>query len=116
MSEFIVRTLLCVCVCHLYGLYNPQIGDALGVVKGSLYRSLGALSLYYARRLCLRIGCVIGAAAIRSVEGQSASTQSRRRITVSVDDTNVPCDGEQVSYCGRWWSKNTMGLSGARTC
>ena len=110
MSEFIVRTLLCVCVCHLYGLYNPnQIGDALGVVKGSLYRSLGALSLYYARRLCLRIGCAIGAVAIKSVEGQSASTQSRRRITVSVDDTNIPCNGEQVSYCGQWWSKKHNG-------
>ena len=42
---------------------------------------------------------------IKDAENKSASTQSRRRMTVSVDDTNLPRDGETLSYCSKGWSK-----------
>ena len=42
---------------------------------------------------------------IKDAESKSASTQSRRRMTVSVDDTNLPRQGETLSYCSKWWSK-----------
>ena len=38
-------------------------------------------------------------------ENKSASTQSRRCSTVTVDGTNVPRDGSHISYCARRWSK-----------
>ena len=42
---------------------------------------------------------------IKDAENKSASTQSRRCITVSVDNTNVPRDASRIAYCARWWSK-----------
>ena len=93
-------------VCHLFGLYNPnQVSDALELPKARLYRDLGRLSLYHAKCLNLRLGCVIAVKFIRDAENKSASTQSRRCITVSVDDTNLPRDGNRLAYCSRWWSK-----------
>ena len=36
----VVETLLLLCVCHLFGLYNPnQVSDALGLAKAGLYRT-----------------------------------------------------------------------------
>jgi len=34
----------------------------------------------------------------------SAATKSRRRITLSVDDTVQERDGRLLSYCYHWWS------------
>ena len=103
----VIETLLLLCVCHLFGLYNPNqvVSDALELPKARLYRDIGALSLYHARCLNLRLGCAMAADFIKNVESKSASTQSRRRMTVSVDDTNLPRDGETLSYCSKWWSK-----------
>ena len=42
---------------------------------------------------------------IKDTESKSASTQSRRCITVSVDDSNLPRDAEAMAYCSRYYSK-----------
>ena len=102
----VVETVVVLSVCHLFGLYNPnQVSDALELPKGRLYRHLGTLSLYHAKCLNLRLGCAIAVELIRDSENKSAATQSRRCITVSVDNTNVPRDGRCLAYCARWWSK-----------
>ena len=102
----VIETLLLLCVCHLFGLYNPnQVADALELPKARLYRDIGALSLYHSKSLNLRLGCAIAVDFIKDAESKSASTQSRRRITVSVDDTHLPREGETLSYCSKWWSK-----------
>ena len=102
----IVETVLVLSVCHLFGLYNPnQVADALELPKGRLYRDLGRLSLYHAKCLNLRLGCAMAVDFIKDAESKSASTQSRRRMTVSVDDTHLPREGETLSYCSKWWSK-----------
>ena len=106
----LVETVVILSVCHLFGLYNPnQVADALELPKARLYRPLGTLSLYHAKCLNLRLGCAIAVELIKDAESKSASTQSRRCITVSVDDTNVPRNGESLSYCARWWSKKHNG-------
>ena len=106
IASQIVETVVVLSVCHLFGLYNPnQVSDALELPKGRLYRDLGHLSLYHAKCLNLRLGCAIAVKFIRDAENKSASTQSRRCITVSVDDTNLPRDGNRLAYCSRWWSK-----------
>ena len=104
MTSQVVETLVLLCVCHLFGLYNPnQVADALKLPKAGLYRSLGSLSLYHAKSLNLRLGCAMAVDFIKDAESKSASTQSRRRITVSVDDSNLPRDGETLAYCSHYY-------------
>ncbi len=107
MRQQIIETLLLLCVCHLFGLYNPnQVADALKLPKARLYRNLGnPLSLYHSKCLNLRLGCAMAIDFITDTESKSASTQSRRCITVSVDDTNLPRDAETLSYCSNYYSK-----------
>ena len=106
ITQQIVETLLLLSVCHLFGLYNPnQVADALKLPKARLYRSLDSLSLYHSKCLNLRLGCVMAVAFIKDTESKSASTQSRRCITISVDDTNLPRDAETIAYCSKCYSK-----------
>ena len=121
MRQQVVETLLLLCVCHLFGLYNPnQVSDALKLPKARLYRGIGALSLYHAKSLNLRLGCAMALDFITDAESKSASTQSRRCITISVDDTNLPRDGETLSYCSNdysrkhktsIWCQNVLGIT-----
>ena len=93
-------------VLHLFGLYNPnQVADALKLPKARLYRSLGSLSLYHSKCLNLRLGCAMAVDFIKDAESKSPSTQSRRRITISVDDTNLPREAETLAYCSHYYSK-----------
>ena len=106
ITQQVVETLLLLCVCHLFGLYNPnQVADALKLPKARLYRGLGSLSLYHAKCLNLRLGCAMAVDFIKDTENKSASTQSRRCITISVDDTNLPRDAETMAYCSNYYSK-----------
>ena len=106
LSQQIVETLVLLCVCHLFGLYNPnQVADALELPKARLYRSLSSVSLYHAKCLNLRLGCAMAVDFIKDTESKSASTQSRRCITVSVDDTNLPREAETLAYCSTYYSK-----------
>ena len=105
ITSQVVETLLVLSVCHLFGLYNPnQVADALDLPKARLYRRIGALSLYHAKSLNLRLGCAMALDFIKDAESKSASTRSRRCITVSVDDTNLPRDGETLAYTSNYWS------------
>lgn len=102
----LTETLLLLSTGHLFGLYNPnQVADALSLSKSKLYRRLNGFSLYQWKSLLVRIGCSIAIEEIRNTESKSASTQSRRCITISVDDTNDPRYGKLLSYCYNWWSK-----------
>lgn len=106
MTQQIVETLVLLSICHLFGLYNPnQVADALGLPKTRLYRRMGSLSLYHAKSLNLRLGSAIAVDFIKDAESKSASTQSRRCITLSVDDTNLPRETGALAYCSKWWSK-----------
>ena len=121
MTQQIVETLLLLCVCHLFGLYNPnQVADALKLPKAGLYRRIGSLSLYHAKSLNLRLGCAMAVDFIKDAESKSASTQSRRCITVSVDDSNLSREGETLSYCSTYystkhsapiWCQNVLGIT-----
>lgn len=121
MTQQVVETLLLLCVCHLFGLYNPnQVADALKLPKAGLYRRIGSLSLYHAKSLNLRLGCAMALDFIKDVENKSASTQSRRCITVSVDDTNLPREADALSYCSSYystkhktsiWCQNVLGIT-----
>ena len=121
ITSQVVETLLVLSVCHLFGLYNPnQVADALELPKARLYRDIGALSLYHAKSLNLRLGCAMAIDFIKDAESKSASTRSRRCITVSVDDTNLPRDGDTLAYTSNdystkhkmpIWCQNVLGIT-----
>ncbi|MCG9127377.1 transposase [Candidatus Poribacteria bacterium] len=77
----------------------------MSIPKANLYRHLKGFSVYQWKSLLVRIGCSIAIQEIRETESKSASTKSRRCITISVDDTNVSRYGKLLSYCYNWWSK-----------
>ena len=102
----IIDTLLLLSVCHLFGLYNPnQVADALTLPKAGLYRDLHAVSQHHWKYLNVRLGCAMALDLIKDTESKSDSTQSRRCITISVDDSNVDRYGKTIAYCSNWWSK-----------
>ena len=106
MTYQLQEVLLLLSMGHLFGLYNPnQIANALAISRSNLYRQLKAFSLYQWKCLLRRIGCTIALAEIQDVESKSASTKSRRRITISVDDTNDSRYGKLLSYNYTWWLK-----------
>ena len=121
MTQQIVETLVLLCVCHLFGLYNPnQVADALRLPKARLYRRIGSLSLYHAKSLNLRLGCAMALDFIKDAENKSASTQSRRCMTLSVDDTHLPREADALSYCSNYystkhktsiWCQNVLGIT-----
>ena len=105
MTPELSETLLLLSTGHLFGLYNPnQVADALGISKNRLYRDLKNMSLYQWKSLLVGITSTLAIEEIRQTQGKSASTQSRRCITISVDDTNEPRYAKTLSYSYNWWS------------
>lgn len=100
MTHQLAETLLLLTIGHLFGLYNPnQVADALSVSKNRLYRDFKEMSLYQWKSVLGGITSTIAIEAIREAESKSASTQSRRCITISVDDTHDPRYGQTLAYC-----------------
>ncbi|MDE0426175.1 MAG: transposase [Candidatus Poribacteria bacterium] len=105
MTSELAETLLLLSTGHLFGLYNPnQVADALSISKNKRYRDLKEMSLYQWKSLLVGVASTIAIEAIRQTESKSASTQSRRCITISVDDTNDPRYAKTLSYGYKWWS------------
>ncbi len=61
------------------------------------------MSQYHWKCLNARFGCAMALELIKDTESKSASTQSRRRPTLSVDDSNVDQYGKTMSYCSNWF-------------
>ena len=107
MTPELAETLLLLSTGHLFGLYNPnQVADALSISKNRLYRDLKDMSLYQWKSLLVGITSTLAIEEIRQTQAKSASTQSRRCITISVDDTNDPRYAKTLSYFYKWWSKD----------
>ncbi len=100
-----LETLTGLVIGHLFGVYNlNQLADALEIPKSGLYEHLSEFSLYQWKRMLLVIGCTAAVERIQQTESMSAATQSRRRITISVDDTVQQRNGKVLSYCYHWYS------------
>jgi hypothetical protein len=100
-----ISVLTSLIVGHLFGLYNlNQLSLALGIPKSSLYNRLSHWSLYQWKRLLLEIACQQAYERIVQTESMSEATQSRKRITLSVDDTVQQRDGKVLAYCYHWYS------------
>ncbi|HIB91235.1 TPA: hypothetical protein EYO57_29275 [Candidatus Poribacteria bacterium] len=99
-----IETLTSLLIGHLFGLCNlNQLADALCIPKSGLYAHLSKWSLYQWQRLLVVVGCQQVVDTIKQIEQMSASTKSRRRITLSVDDTVEQRHGKVLAYCS-WYS------------
>lgn len=105
MTPGLSETLLLLSMGHLFGLYNPnQVAEALGISKNKRYRDLKGMSLYQWKSVLVKLTSTIAIEEMRQTQLKSASTRSRRCITISVDDTNDPRYAKTLSYCYKWWS------------
>ncbi len=100
-----IETLTSLLIGHLFGLCNlNQLADALCIPKSGLYEHLSKWSLYQWQRLLVVVGCQQVVDTIKQIEQMSASTKSRRRITLCVDDTVEQRHGKVLAYCYSWYS------------
>lgn len=100
-----IEVLTWLIVGHLFGLHNlNQLADALELPKSALYAHLAEWSLSQWKRMLFEIGCHQAISHIKQTESMSASTQSRRRITLCVDDTVLDRNGNVLAYCYHWYS------------
>jgi len=100
-----IEVLTWLIIGHLFGLYNPnQLADALSIPKSALYTHLAVWSPYQWKRLLLEVGCNQAKELIEQTLAMSDATKSRRRITLSVDDTVQQRNGKVISYCYNWYS------------
>jgi hypothetical protein len=104
-QEEAIEVLTWIIVGHLFGLHNPnQFADALGIPTSTLYSRLASFSCYQWKRLLLEVGCNQAKDLIETTNEMSDATKSRRRITLSVDDTVQERNGKVLSYCYNWYS------------
>jgi len=116
-----VEVLLMLVLGHVFGYYNPhQLAQRLGIPKSQLYQELKRWSLYQWRRQLMLIGCEYAVQRLKELDGKSAATLSRRRVTIAVDDTVVDRFGNLLSLTYSWWSgrakkvikgQNILGLT-----
>jgi hypothetical protein len=101
-SDFVLTGLI---VGHLFGWYHPnQLADALELPKSALYTHLADWSLEQWKKFLFSRGCHQAIEPIKLTESMSASTQSRRRMTIGVDDTVMDRNGKVLSDCYHGYS------------
>lgn len=104
----VFQTLMGLSLAHFFGCYNPkQLADYLDLPHQRLYEQLKSLSLYSLKKMLLRFMVHQAVETLKPVLGQSAATQSRAGITLSVDNSVIDRLGRVLRctyswYSGRW--------------
>lgn len=103
--EAAFEVLLMVALGHLFECYTPhQLAEQLDIPKHRLYDEMKNWSVKQWRRMLVVVGCQVALQRLREVTGKSAATQSRARITVSVDDSVIDRWGRWLGLVYSWWS------------
>src|SRR5687768_13751231 len=104
-KEEIVEVMLVLAVGMLAGLYNPnQVAIQLNKKPKEYYQYLKELSLYHWRELLDSMMMDVAIERLKQYQESSPSTQSRRQVTISVDDSLIKRLGEYLSYVWSWYS------------
>lgn len=116
-----IEILLMLVVGHVFGYYTPnQLAQRLGLSKSQLYQELKQWSIFQWRRQLMVMGCEYALQRLQQLQGKSAATHSRMRITIGVDDTVVDRLGRVLALTYSWWSgrakqvvqgQNILGLT-----
>jgi hypothetical protein len=99
------QTLMGLSLAHFFGCYNPkQLADHLGIPHQRLYEQLKTLSLYTLKKMLLDFMVHQAVEKLKPVLEQSAATQSRAGITLSVDDSVLDRLGRVLRCTYKWYS------------
>ncbi|MEE1551138.1 MAG: hypothetical protein V1244_05885, partial [Nitrospinaceae bacterium] len=102
------QTLMGLSLAHFFGCYNPkQFADFLSIPHQRLYEQLKTFSLYSLKEMLLNFMVHQAVEKLKPVLAQSAATQSRAGITLSVDNSVIDRFGRLLRctyswYSGRW--------------
>jgi len=103
--EAAFEVLLMVALGHLFECYTPhQLAEQLDIPKQRLYDEMKNWSVKQWRRMLLVVGCQVALEPLRELAGKSAATQSRARVTLSVDDSVIDRWGRWLGLVYSWWS------------
>ncbi len=99
------QTLMGLSLAHFFGCYNPkQLADYLDIPHQRLYEHLQTLSLYTLKKMLLDFMVHQAVEKLKPVLEQSAATQSRAGITLSVDDSVIDRLGRALRCTYKWYS------------
>jgi hypothetical protein len=90
---------------HMFDIFTPnQLIQILSLNKNNVYGAINSWSIYHLRKLFLNAGLSQAKELISEVLAKSPATQSRKRITISVDDTVIDRMGKLISLTYSWFS------------
>jgi len=99
------QTLMGLSLAHFFGCYNPkQLADYLDIPHQRLYEHLQTLSLYTLKKMLLDFMVHQAVEKLKPVLEQSAATQSRAGITLSVDNSVIDRLGRVLRCTYKWYS------------
>jgi hypothetical protein len=107
-KEEAIEIFLILAIGHLFKLFNPnQVARTLGIDENKLYRQMDTWSIYKLRKMVIEFGCQKAIEEIKKLQGKSAATRSRYRVSLCIDDTVIDRYGKVISltyswYSGRW--------------
>jgi len=100
-----IEMLLMLACGHIFGIFTPnQLSVVLGIDKSKIYGTIKSWSIYLFRRMFLVAGFQEASRLIKENLSKSPATQSRARITLSVDDTVIDRLGRFMSLTYSWFS------------
>jgi hypothetical protein len=104
-SQEAVEILLMLAYGHIFEIFTPnQLAEVLGIDKNKVYNAIKSWSIFQFRRMFLLAGYQEVSGLVKEALSKSASTLSRMRITLSVDDTVVDRQGKLISLTYSWFS------------
>jgi hypothetical protein len=100
-----VEILLMLAYGHMFDIFTPnQLIQTLGLDKNNVYDAINSWSIYHLRKLFLNAGLAQAKELVAETLAKSPATQSRMRITLSVDDTVIDRMGNVMSLTYSWFS------------
>jgi hypothetical protein len=88
----------------LSGMYTPnQVIERLGLDKNKIYRNLGAGTAQEWRQIILGLGYAALLSELTSLLEKSASSRSRVRLTIILDDSLFRRYAKQMASIFKWW-------------
>jgi hypothetical protein len=99
------EVLMTLAFAHFFGFYNPkQLADFLGIPHQKFYAELKNWSVYHVKKMLVRFMVKQAVEHLKPVVHQSAATQSRAGITLSVDNSVIDRCGKLLRCTWSWFS------------
>src|SRR5437773_4510154 len=90
---------------HLFGFYNPkQLADFLGIPHQKFYAELKNWSVYHLKKMLVRFMMKQAVEHLKPILQKSAATQSRARMTLSIDNSVIDRFGKLLRCTWSWFS------------